>query len=896
MALSERRPLEAGWTFKAADEDDSKWLPVTSIPTEVHLDLQANGKIAEPFSDLNELSVRWVAGKTWIYRTTFAFTPAAEAEHGHTDLIFEGLDTFATVNLNGKEILKSGNMFIEHRVNVRNLLKVAEDVENVLEIVFEPARQKGIELVKQHPEHRWIVHQTEVSRAPVRKAQYHWGWDWGPILITCGPWKPIVLHSYTTHIEDLWVEYSLTDDLQKVTGKICAIVSGSQPENVQFDLSLDGSSITKNPMHEDPSIPGKYTSSFEVDSPKLWWPRGYGDQNLHNLHITATANQHTTTSTKTIGFRKAELIQTPDSHGTSFYFRLNNTDIFAGGSCWIPADSFTTRLTPTDYHDWINLMATGNQTMIRVWGGGIYEPNPFYAACDELGILVWQDFMFACANYPTYPGFLSSVQREATQQVRRLRHHPSIVLWAGNNEDYQLIERYNLTYNYTSDKDPQSWLKTDFPARYIYEYQLPDIIKDETTGSVIYHPSSPWGNGESTVQTVDPTVGDIHQWNIWHGAMHPYQKAPELGGRFVSEFGMEGYPHVSTLRRFSTNEEELYPGSLTMEHHNKAIGHSKRMVSYVAENFDVSRASDLAGYAHLTQVMQGDAVGGAYRSWRRDWRRSGDRKCGGVLVWQLNDCWPTVSWAVVDYFLVPKPAYYAMKRALAPVSVNVVRRFRDWTMRPASEETQPGIGQGAPGWKVWQRDTSHVDPRGLYREVVYDVWVASSRLERVEGVKVRVRFISVKNGKDMCEAVEKSLDIEANGTTEVVVQGKGPSAMPGQTDDTVPLDTTKLDPYVIHAAIVLPGSGEVVSEDVFWPEPIKYLRLPDPEVRVQSKTGSGMSVTVEVAKPVKGFVFVERPGLNFSDNGFDVVPGAPKTIKVDGLRDGEQLEWKYVGK
>lgn len=866
-------PLTGNWTFKQGDlSSKSKYLPAHDLPTEIHRDLIKNNEIVDPFQDLNELSVRWIAEETWTYRTTFASPPNHGKPNVKTILRFEGLDTFASVYLNGKLILESENMFIEYRVDVSASLQNSERQENVLEIVFESARLKGLELVKQHPEHKFIVHQTEVSRGPVRKAQYHWGWDWGPILLTCGPWKPISIETYVERIEDVWVEYGLSDDLRRAKGKVFAKILGGSGK-VEFEISKAWDEKDKLVATISGNLEDSICStSFDVPV-SLWWPRNYGPQHLYT--ITATLNSNSASPShrmsKTIGFRKVELIQQPDSYGTSFYFRINNTPIFSGGSCWVPADSFVSQISPSRYRDWVELAAQGNQTMIRIWGGGIYEHSSFYSACDELGILVWQDFMFACANYPAHASYLSSVETEARQNVQRLRDHPSIVLWCGNNEDYQIVERYNLEYNFKEDKDPDSWLKTDFPARYIYEHLLPKVVSEETKAAP-YHPSSPFGNGTSTTLKVDHTVGDIHQWNMWHGDMKPYQLLPEMGGRFVSEFGMEAYPHLSTLEKSITREEDRYPGSMAMDFRNKAIGHERRLISYVAENFRISYT--LPSFTHLTQIMQADAITSAYKNWRRQWGKEGDRKCGGVLVWQLNDCWPTMSWAVVDYYLVPKPAYYAIKRCMEPVVVGITRRFVNWTMRPADE--------------LWKRDTSHINMRKVWEDVEFDVWVANSKVEKFSG-KVVIRSFSVKTGKEILERIEQDVEIEANGTTEVIRERK--VKLPEPQDEKTPYDTEKADPFVIYASVSI--DGQEVTTDVSWPDPIKYLNFADRGVDLQY-TDDKSTVSISAKSPVKGFVFSEKEGIRLSDNGFDVIPGVVKTVTVAGGK-ADDLKWRYIG-
>lgn len=426
-----------------------------------------------------------------------------------TDLVFEGLDTFATVSLNGTEILKADNMFISYRVNITDRIKPG--CENLLEIVFDSALLRGRELVKEHShEHNFLVRQTEASRVPVRKAQYNWGWDWGPVLMTAGPWKPVRLERYVARVDDVWAENEVSSDLKTCSGTIYTKVAGDlrKDDKVLVSLSKDGKMVLEETASIDDR--GHVAVPFKLIDPELWYPLSYGPQSRYQLRSKLLRGHDTElhSTSKLIGFRRTQLVQEPDAHGKSFYFRVNNVDVFGGGSCWIPADSYLAQVPAQRYRDWVALMAAGNQVMLRVWGGGVYEDDALLDACDELGVLVWHDFQFACASYPAYPSYLESLEREARQQIRRLRWHPSVLLWAGNNEDYQVQERYKLDYDF-ADKDPESWLKSTFPARYIYEHFLPKLVEEEDP-YMIYHPSSPWGDGKPTA---DPTVGDIHQWN-----------------------------------------------------------------------------------------------------------------------------------------------------------------------------------------------------------------------------------------------------------------------------------------------------------------------------------------------------------------------------------------------
>lgn len=325
---------------------------------------------------MNELAVRWVADKSWTYKTTFP-TPTSVADGARTDLVFKGLDTFAKATLNGSKILEADNMFLEYRIDITNNLQrpsttdAAAD-QNVLEIVFDSALLRGRELVKQHEhEHDFIAHQTESSRLPVRKAQCHWGWDWGPILITVGPWKPVLLETYVVRIEDIWWQGEVSEDLKTVEGKFFATVDGARKESlngakIKFELLLDGKGVFQSQAEIDEGCIA--TADFRVEDPSLWYPHGYGEHHLYELKTTfslAGDSRQPASTSKSIGFRRCELIQEPDEYGKSFYFRINNIDIFAGGSCWIPADSFIPRIGEDGYRKWMELMIEGNQIMTR---------------------------------------------------------------------------------------------------------------------------------------------------------------------------------------------------------------------------------------------------------------------------------------------------------------------------------------------------------------------------------------------------------------------------------------------------------------------------------------------------------------------------------------------------
>ncbi|SPO02529.1 related to beta-mannosidase [Cephalotrichum gorgonifer] len=847
--------LDKGWEFKQVNGPESQptYLPVAQFPTNIHLDLMHHNLIPDPFIGKNELLVQWVGERVWSYRTSFA-SPDVSAAGARAVLSFEGLDTFATVKLNGEVVLETENMFIPERVDVTAKLRT-DGAANDLEITFDSAYLRGCQLVEKYPEHKWGCWNGDVSRLAVRKAQYHWGWDWGPTLLTCGPWRPISLEVYDSRVEDVYVETEVDVDAKKATVTAHAQTEGPASK-VRFDITLDGATIASETV--DASAGADVKATFEISDPKLWYPVRYGPQTLHAITATllTSDDEEVDSVTKKIGLRKVELVQDAltGQPGTSFFFRVNGIPVFCGGSDWIPADNFLPRLTPQAYRDWVKLVADGNQFMIRVWAGGIYEDEAFYDACDELGVLVWQDFMFGCGNYPAWPELLDSIDREARANVKALRHHASIVIWAGNNEDYQYQESEKLTYNY-ADKDPESWLKTDFPARYIYEKLLSDACRDLIPGTH-YHPGSPWGAG---VDTHDPTVGDTHQWNVWHGTQEKWQNFDKLVSRFVSEFGMQAFPSVKTIDAFlplGKDDPDRYPQSSTLDFHNKAEGHERRIALYLVENLRYA-PDPLEQFVYCTQLMQAECLASAYRLWKRQWKGPGREYCGGALVWQINDCWPVTSWSIVDHYLRPKHAYFTVKREMAPLSIGITR----------TEHSHP------------KDKFTRVD---IVKRSQIEVWGSNLRLEDVV-VDCLVKAWDVETGEEThSEMVASGITLPKNQSTEIAafevpVRNKGR----GEEARTV-------------VAAYLYSDGVKLARYVNWPEPLKYLHLQEPKALKAVVKGDKVEVSAEV--PIKGVaVESEDDGVVFADNLVDIVPGEVVEIGVEGVKEGTVITTRYLG-
>jgi beta-mannosidase len=659
---------------------------------------------------------------------------------------------------------------------------------------------------------------------------------------------------YEARVADLAADVDVDKSLERAVVTLTAEVEGPA-DQVRFELSLDGEQVAAGTAEANTP-----TVSFTLEKPALWYPARYGAQPLYEVRATVLRNDiELDTITKCIGLRRAELVQRPldGQPGTSFFFEVNNIPIFCGGSNWIPADSFIPRIGRKRYHDWVKLVLDGNQGMLRVWGGGIYEEEDFYNACDELGILVWQDFMFGCGNYPAWPALRDSVDAEARANLRRLRHHPCIVIWAGNNEDYQYQESAGLTYDY-ANKDAESWLATDFPARYIYEKILADACA-ALVPRTAYHPGSPWGAGRNTH---DATVGDIHQWNVWHGTQEKWQDFDKLVGRFVSEFGMQAFPSVRTIEAYlpqGHDDPDRYAQSSTVDFHNKADGHERRIALYLAENLRYA-PDPLEQYVYSTQLMQAECLASAYRLWRREWRGPSREYCAGALVWQINDCWPVTSWSIVDYYLRPKHAYFTVKREMAPITVGIARRTHKHPIPGAHRHSRIGTET----------------------RTRIEVWGSNLTLQDVN-VDCVLRAWDVVTGEEtFSQTVASGLVLGANRSTEIVERDV-PVRTPGDEGRTV-------------VAAYLVQDGRQVARYVNWPEPLKHVHLQQPKALEARLSPDFASVHISAEVPVKGVALeTSDDRVAFDDNLIDVVPGEVVTVAVRGASADTKIGTRYLG-
>jgi beta-mannosidase len=642
------------------DHDDRAWLN-TLVPGDVHRTLLGAGRIEDPFYDRNESSCAWIEQREWWYRLTFdgGVPPAAPDER--LTLVFDGLDTFASVYLNGEPLGEHHNMFRPAEFDVTG--RVQADRPNVFAVRFDPP----LDRIAAKTQSAWG---RNPERTPMRKAQFGYGWDWGPRLPTVGIWRPVRLvrrrqarlrgvHFRTLELAPdrmraavaVRVEVERFASARQLTARVRLAPVDGTVDPIESELPLDASS------------PLDATAYLTVDRPRLWWTHELGEPARYALEITLLDGTTALDQDRSrVGIRTLTLDQSPDpvERGTRFFrFVLNGVPIFAKGADWIPCDSFVAEIARERYTRLVEAARDANMTMLRVWGGGIYEHDHFYDECDRLGLLVWQDFMFACAMYPEDdPDFVAEVDAEARHQVRRLRSHPALALWCGNNENQWLHDR-------------QFWDRAELPAygALYYDRILPAAVA-ELDGTTPYWPGSPFGGNDHN----DRNQGNVHNWEVWHGnfprrfgeqprrdptpANVSYLRYAEDSGRFISEFGMHAAPVPASLWRV-VPPDQRYPHSPSLDWHNKDNPKNKGDSLLLTTT---GLPSDLDQYITFSQIAQAEGLKFGIEHFRR-------RKphCSGTLVWQLDDCWPVLSWSVIDYYGFPKASYYYLRRVYAPV-------------------------------------------------------------------------------------------------------------------------------------------------------------------------------------------------------------------------------------
>jgi beta-mannosidase len=649
------------WSFRATGGPPGgyEWAPAV-VPGSVHTDLLRAKKIADPFWGTNEKDQQWIERTDWEYRSSF---PADEAllAHERVELVFRGLDTFAEVFVNGRSVLHADNMFRSWRVDVRPQLvkgdnRVLVRFRSPINAV-KPAYDKlGYRLPAINDQAEEMVSMF------ARKAPYHYGWDWGPRFVTSGIWRPVTIEAWDgARLDDVQVfQRELTDARARLA--VTAHVQATRAAKATLTFSVAGGAPV---TVEAALVPGanRVTGEVAVEKPERWWPNGLGAQKLYTVETALALGGQApvvlgTRSTR-VGLRTVEVVSQRDRDGKSFTVKVNGLPVFMKGANYIPSDSFVDRVTPERYRALLGAAADAHMNMLRVWGGGIYEDDRFYDLCDELGLLVWQDFMFACSMYPGDDAFLDNVRREAVENVRRLRNHPSLALWAGNNEIEAAWHGWGWQWKFHLGKAAQATIDRDYKR--VFQDILPRVVADEDPGR-FYTPSSPSAN-EPGVPPGKQGWGDAHYWGVWH-AEAPYTDYASHTSRFMSEYGFQSFPTLDSVARYAPPSDWRIDSPVMLAHQRHPRG-NQLVKTYMDRDFRPPK--DFASFLYVSQVLQATVIQYGAEAHRRRWPYN-----AGSLYWQLDDCWPVASWSGIDYFGRWKALHYAARRFFAPVLVSPV--------------------------------------------------------------------------------------------------------------------------------------------------------------------------------------------------------------------------------
>ncbi|WP_127497288.1 beta-mannosidase [Paenibacillus glycanilyticus] len=816
--MSELKWQISNWTFKNSEEQE--WKPAF-VPGCVHTDLLKNGLISEPFAQTNEKDLQWIDKKGWEYESVFD-VPGELLGHAKLELVFEMLDTYADVYLNDALILSADNMFRTWAVDAKPYVR---EKGNRLYVRFRSPIEEGLAKLESYgpglpaPNDDSVTGGLEGKKVSVfsRKAPYHYGWDWGPRFVTSGLGRPVYLRGWSgARISDLYVQQ---DDVTAAEAKLTVQLAVESESGGEFELKLhddNGQEWTRNVVLES----GAQTVSWPlaIEEPKLWWSRGLGAPHLYTFTAVLSQGREEMAQASTVtGLRSVKLIRKPDEQGSSFYFEVNGIPVFAKGANHIPSDSFFAEVTDERYRHEIASAVESNFNMLRVWGGGFYEQDIFYTLCDENGLLVWQDFMFACSMYPGDEAFLSSVRAEAEDNVRRLRNHPSIALWCGNNEidaawsQFEEDKGWGWKRLYTAEQREQIW--ADYEA--VFHQVLPEVVS-AMAPNVEYWPSSPMqrltGNSEQHA-TNNSSHGDIHYWAVWH-AQEPFEQYNQNIGRFMSEYGFQSFPEYKTVRAYA-EEKDMALDSEVMLHHQKN-GRGNFLIKDYADRY-MKQPKDFPSFLYISQVLQAEAMKQAIEAHRRSMDY-----CMGSLYWQINDCWPVASWSSMDYYGRWKAAQYLIKNSFADVLLSFDQKEDVTNLHVVSD-----LGQSIDAVLEWS-------------------------LHELDGCLLKSGSETIAIGARSAKPV---LSLSAEQLGEFDPKG------------------TVLVGRLIQA-------GHELANSKHYFVYTKELALTDPEIAVEEAAGSEGTAFVLTAKRLAKQVWVqaEEEGI-FTDNFFDLIPGIPVTVQ-----------------
>lgn len=705
--MTEQVNLGGAWRMREAD---SQTWHSAHVPGSVYADLMADGTMPDPFWRENELDAFERMKKDYVYQRAFTVTEAQLA-HAHVELVCEGLDTLAHVSLNGREIAFADNMHITWVWDVKEQLHAGE---NTLEIRFDSPILYCAKRAEEAP--GWESSDATPGFRHLRKAHCMFGWDWGPRLPDAGIWRPIFLRTWdAARLENALMLQAHHDGVVDVT--IRPEIAGESAWSAEI-TAPDGEVLTLPETMAAEQV-------ITIEHPQLWWPNGLGKQPLYRVTVRLAAGD---TRTWRIGLRTMTVSREKDEWGEEFCHVVNGMKVFAMGADYIPEDNILARVTPERTRRLLEDCKAANFNAIRVWGGGYYPDDAFYDICDELGLLVWQDLMYACAFYDLTPDFERSIRVETHQNVARLRHHASLALICGNNEMEMFMAGANSALiNHRTWEFVPTYPHhiTDYVK--MFEYILPAIVK-ETAPQTYWWPASPSSGGNFDAPN-DENRGDNHYWDVWHGEK-PFTEYRKFFFRYASEFGFQSFPCLKSVEQFTLpDDRNIF--SRVMERHQRNQAANGKILSYLSQTFRYPNSFDDLLYA--SQLMQAEAIRYGVEHWRRNRGR-----CMGAIIWQLNDIWPVASWASIDYYGRWKALHYAAKRFFAPVMISAEEEG-ELSQNPKINEYHP-----APLEKSFRLNVCNETLRDVTGEVVWALRTPDGAIVRQNQQTLTIPAMSAK--------------------------------------------------------------------------------------------------------------------------------------------------------